>query len=89
MHEAREADVRVRQRVVHRRRHDGANGGRDAARDLLRDEDVGHEREMRPVLLGRADRHDDGVMVLQEFLELGVRHLAEEYGRWLHAGSFD
>ena len=89
MHQAHEADVRVRQRIVDGRRHHRANGRRDAARDLLRNEHVGHEREMRPVLLGRADRHDDGVMVLQEFLDLGVRHFAQEDSGWLHAGSFD
>ena len=80
-------DVRIRQRVVDRRRDDGAELGRDAARDLLRDEHVGQERPVRPVLLGRAGGHDHGVVLLQERFDLGVGHLAEKHGRWLHHPS--
>ena len=72
VHEARESDVRIRQRVVDRRRDDGADLGRGAARHFLRNEYVGHQRAVRPVLFGRADGDDDGVMRLEERFDFGV-----------------
>ena len=51
MDEAREPNVWIGQGVVDRGRHDGADHGRDAAGDLLRDEDVGQKRTVRTVLL--------------------------------------
>ena len=51
VHDARETHVWIGQGVVDRGRHDGADHGRDAAGDLLRDEDVGQKRTVRTVLL--------------------------------------
>ncbi len=85
-HETREPDVRVRQRVVDRRRDDGANLRRDPPRDFLRNQDVGQERPMRAVLLGRARRDDHGVVALEKGFDLESRHLAEEDGRRFHRG---
>ena len=84
--DAGEAGVRVRQPVVDRRRDERAGPRRDPARDLDRDEDVGQERTMRTVLLGRAGRHDDGPVIAQERLDLGIGHLAQEHGRRFHGG---
>jgi hypothetical protein len=53
-------------------------------RDLLGDEDVGRERRVRSVLLGRAGRDEDGVVRLQKGLDLRVRHLAEKHSGRLH-----
>ncbi len=50
-----EADVRIRQGVVDRRRDHGANLGRDSAGDLLWNQHVGQQRPVRTVLLGRAE----------------------------------
>jgi hypothetical protein len=50
-----------------------------ARRDhFLRDEDVGEQRPMRPVLFSCTDRDDDGVMVLEELLDFERGHFAEE-----------
>ena len=88
MDDAREPDVRVRERVVDRRRDDGVDRGRDPPRDLVRDEPVGEQRPVRAVLLGRADRDDHGlVLVGQERLDLGGGHLAEEHGLRLHGAG--
>ena len=70
VHEAFESDVRIRERVVDRRRHHRADPRRDPPRNLLRDEDVGQQRRMRSVLLGRADRDDDRVVRLAGRLRL-------------------
>ena len=56
MDEPGKADVRIRQGVVDRRRDDGANLGRDAAGNFLWNQDVGEQRPVRAVLLGRAGR---------------------------------
>ncbi len=79
-----EPDVRVRQAVVDRRGDDRADVRGDAPCDLGRDERIGEQRTVRAVLLGRADRHDHGVVIGEETLHLGARHLAEEHGRRLH-----
>ena len=68
------------------RRHDRADLGGDPSGDLLRDEDVGQERAVRPVLLGGAGRHDHGLVLAQERLDLRAGHLAQEHGRRLHGG---
>ena len=60
--------------------------GRHAARDLLRNQHVGQQRPMRPVLLGRAGRHDHGVPGLEKRLDFRVGHFAEEYRCWFHDG---
>ena len=81
-----EPDVRVRQAVVDRRGDDRADVRGHAPCDLGRDERIGEQRTVRAVLLGRADRHDHGVVVGEEPLHLGARHLAEEHGRRLASG---
>ena len=40
---------------------------------------------MRPVLLDRAGRNDDGLVFLEKGDDFGVGHLAKKNGRWLHA----
>ena len=82
--DTREADVRVRQPVVDRRRDERADTWRDPPGDLLRDEDVGQERAVRAVLLRRPGRDDDRLVVEEERLDLAVGHLTHEYGRRLH-----
>ena len=84
VHQPLEAHVRIRKRVVHGRRHDRADRRCDAPRDLLRNQHVGEQREMRPMLFGGAHRDDDGMAGLQEVFDFGVRHLSEKHGRRLH-----
>ena len=84
MDEPGEADVRIGQRIVDRRRDDRANRRRDPARHLLWDEDVGQERPVRPVLFGRTGRNDHGVTRLEKLFDFRVGHLAEEDGGWFH-----
>jgi hypothetical protein len=86
VHETRKADVWIRKRIAERRRHDGVQLRGRAPRDLLRDEHVGQQRAVRPVLLGGARGNDDGVVLLEKGLDLGIRHFPKEYGRWLHRG---
>jgi hypothetical protein len=79
--------VRVRQAVVDRRGDRGADPLGHPPADLVRDEDIGEERAVRAVLLGRAGRDDHGVVTAgEEPLDLGAGHLAEEHGRRLHRG---
>ncbi len=61
--DAGEPDVRIRQPVVDRWRDGGARPRRHATGDLDRDEDIGEQRAVRTVLLGRADRHEHRVVV--------------------------
>ena len=63
----------------------GAERRRRAARDFLRDQDVGEQREVRAVLFGGAHGHDHGVARLQELLDFEVGHLSQEHGRRLHS----
>ena len=85
MHEPGEADVGIGQSVADRRRHHGANLRRDTARDFLRDEDVGRQRSVRAVLLGRAGGNDDRVMRLEERFDFTIGHLAEKDGVRFHS----
>ena len=87
MHEAGEADVRIRQRVVDRRRDDGADRRRDAPGDLVGNQDIGEQRRVRAVLFRCAGRNDHRMMRFEKGLDFGIRHLAEEHGRWLHQSS--
>ena len=80
--ESGEAHVRIRQRITDRRRHHRANPRRDAARDFLRNQHVGRERPVRPVLLGRPGRHDHRVVRLEKRLDLEGGHFAEKDGGW-------
>jgi hypothetical protein len=88
VNEPREADVRIRQRVADRWGDDGSDSPGDPPSDLLGYQHVGEQWPVWPVLLGGARRHDHGVVVAQERLDLRARHLAEEHGGWLHGTSF-
>src|SRR5437660_871187 len=76
--------MRIRERVIDRRRHERPDLGGNPPGDLGRDHGIGEERSLGPVLLGRAGRDDDGVVVAEERLDLRAGHLAEKHGWWLH-----
>jgi hypothetical protein len=88
VHQSGEPDVRIRERVIDRRRHHGADSRRDPPGDFIGDQHVGQQRRVRPVLLGGTDRHDHRVMGFQEGFDFRVRHLTEENGRWFHGPPY-
>src|SRR5206468_5325609 len=61
---------------------------RDAARHLLRNEHVGQQRTVRPVLFGRPGWNDDAVMTFEKRFDFRVGHLAEEDSFWFHDAHF-
>ena len=85
LHQTRKPCVWIRQRIVDGWRHERAECRRGPARHFLRNQDVGQEREVRPVLFHGTDGDDDGVVRLQEGFDFGARHLAQEHGLRLHS----
>ena len=95
-HEGRDADLGYtretgmgkRQRVANRRRHERAQTGSCPPRDFGRDNNIGQQGGMRPVLFHGTDGDNDGVMLLQEGFEFGVGEFSQEYSGWFHGEQY-
>ena len=60
------------------RHREPGHDAREPRRDLLRDPGIGIEREMRSVLFGAAERHDEHGSVIDE---VGPPEICEVHGR--------
>jgi hypothetical protein len=63
--------------VRERRREEDSQRSRDLARHATRDEEIGPQRKMRPVLLESSDGNDQAAIASKRLFDLRPRHLFE------------
>ncbi len=78
---ARETEMKLRHAVGQRRRDHDASLAAEAAGDRLRAEMVRADQPIGAMLLGRADRHDDALLLRQIGGDRRRRHLFELHRR--------